>query len=122
MIDDIEDISGEEWKPIDGTGQKYYISNKGRAKSLKRSKAIILAQQKNNKGYYRVCLSINGKSQYYLTHRLVADAFVYNDNPQEKDTIDHIDENKENNNSNNLQWLSMADNIRKHFELKKGKK
>lgn len=122
MIDNIEDISGEVWKPIRGTSGKYYISNKGRVKSYKRTKAIILAQQKNNKGYYRVSLSKNGSSTYFLTHRLVADAFLVNDNPKEKDTIDHIDENKENNCSDNLQWLSRADNVKKHYDLRKGNK
>ena len=34
-------------------------------------------------------------------------------NPDNLDTVDHINGNKENNSIDNLQWLSNADNIRK---------
>lgn len=116
--DRIKDLSGEEWKSIEGYDEKYLISNYGRVKSLKKHKAILLRQQMNNKGYYRVALCKKGKMKYVLTHRLVAEAFVENDDPTEKNTVDHIDANKQNNCSSNLRWLSLADNVKEYYALK----
>lgn len=111
----IPDIDGEEWKEIEGYNKKYFISNYSRVKSFKHHKVIIMKQEKNNKGYARISLSKNGKSQHYLIHRLVAKYFVFNDDPKVKDTVDHIDGNKENNKYNNLQWLSLSDNIKNYW-------
>ena len=114
----IEDLEGEVWKPIRDS-KRYLVSNKGRVKSLTRQKPLILSQKPNNNGYYRVCLSLTrGKPKYYLVSRLVAEAFIVNDNPAIKRTVHHIDENKENNTVDNLQWLSLGDNIREHYKKK----
>lgn len=43
-------------------------------------------------------------------HKLVALAWVNNDDYITKNVVDHIDNNKLNNNANNLQWLSESDN------------
>ena len=111
-LDKIPDLEGEVWKDICGFSGKYKISNYGRVKSFKYYKAHILRTQLNNKGYERVSLSKAGRARYYLVHRLVAQHFVANDNPEEKNTVDHIDGNKENNTASNLRWLSLSDNIR----------
>lgn len=50
-IDTIEDLPGEEWKPIAGTKEKYFVSNKGRVKSLYRYEAKILKPFDNGNGY-----------------------------------------------------------------------
>ena len=39
--DDIKDLKGEVWKAIPNTDDKYYVSNKGRVKSLCGNKARI---------------------------------------------------------------------------------
>ena len=67
----------------------------------------------NSKGYLRVGLRNNNHQSLKAIHRLVAEAFVPNDDPEHKDTIDHIDGNKTNNRADNLQWLSRGDNVRK---------
>ena len=102
----MDGISDEEWKPVKGYNGKYLVSNYGRVKSLKRSKEKILTAFPNNKGYYRVCLSRNGKGRHFLVSRLVADAFCENDDPQNKNTVDHIDGNHQNNRADNLRWMS----------------
>lgn len=113
-LDTIENLEGELWKPIDSRG-KYYISNLGRVKSYQRNKAILLKPFSNQKGYLRVDIKA-GCRRTYLVHQLVALAFIPNDNPIEKDTIDHIDLDKTNNRADNLRWLSRADNVRAYQE------
>ena len=44
-------------------------------------------------------------------HRLVAEAYL--PNPNNYDTVDHIDGDRTNNCVNNLQWMDAKDNIRK---------
>lgn len=49
--DSTQDITGEEWKPIAGTNGRYYVSNKGRIKSLCGYDARILKPFDNGHGY-----------------------------------------------------------------------
>ena len=117
----ITDLPNEEWIAIKGYNGKYFISNKGRVKSLKRGAPHILAQQINNSGYLRVSLSQDGEAKYFSVHRLVAIYFVFNDDPLEKNTVDHIDGNKRNNNAENLRWLSLSDNVKAYYnKMKEG--
>ncbi len=117
-LDRIEDLEGEVWKRIRDYDDKYYISNFGRVKSYYHKEAIILKTSLNSKGYPRVALSKNGKRQYYLVHRLVAIAFVPNDDPLHKTTVDHINQNKEDAYYQNLRWLSLSDNIKAYYKQK----
>lgn len=115
--DTIEDLPGEKWLPIDEKG-RYYVSSLGRVKSYKGVKAKILKPYYNQRGYQRVDIILETRHTY-LVHQLVAQAFLVNDDPQNKDTIDHIDGNKNNNSATNLRYLSRADNVRAYQELKK---
>ena len=87
---------------IKGFEGLYAITSCGKVWSYKRKKFLSPSKQKN--GYFHIDLC--GKTK--LIHRLVAEAYV--DNPYGKDTVDHIDGNKENNSVNNLQWLTHAEN------------
>ena len=90
----------------------YWVNSYGRVWSTK-GKGRWLKSAPDGNGYLRVCLCRDGKKIDKAIHRLVAEAFVPNDDPEHKDTIDHIDGDKTNNRADNLQWLSNADNIRK---------
>ena len=92
----------EIWKSIKGYEGLYEVSNFGKIKSLK--KKIILKQFKNTNGYFRVKLWKNKKSKQFLVHKLVAESFILNIN--NFPFINHIDENKENNCANNLEWCT----------------
>ena len=47
----------------------------------------------------------------YYTHRLIAETLI--DNPNNYKTVNHIDNNKQNNSVSNLEWTTQADNWRK---------
>lgn len=74
-IDNIENLEQEQWKEIKGTDQKYYISNKGRVKSLCDYQAMIMKPYINQNGYYKVGIQQEGKQQQKFLHCLVAEAF-----------------------------------------------
>lgn len=117
--DSIESFEGEVWKPIDRTNNIYWISNKGRVKSLYGYNAIIL-KPNYVKGYSRVDIVQDGSRYSKLISRLVAAAFLLP--PEEIDMqLHHIDGNKQNNNSDNLIWLTIAEHKKMHRELNKRK-
>ena len=94
----------EEWRDIKGYEGLYQVSNLGRVKSTKFNKEIIM-KQKECRGYKRIGLRKNGEKQkFYSIHRLVAEAFIPNEN--ELPCINHNDENKTNNKVENLEWCS----------------
>ena len=71
-----------------------------------------LCQWNDNMGYKQVVLYKNGKRYYKRVHRLVYEAFY--GKIKDKLIVNHIDENKNNNNVNNLEVITNAQNI-KHF-------
>ena len=83
----------------------YKVSNLGKILSLNykntgKSKLMTPFQEKN--GYLRVGFWKNGEYKKCLVHRLVAFAFL--PNPENLSEINHIDQNKENNRVENLEW------------------
>jgi hypothetical protein len=68
-------------------------------------------------GYEEITLC--GKHLY--VHRLVALAFIPNDDPENKTTVDHIDFNVANNHVSNLRWMNDTEN-KKRRKPKGGKK
>ena len=89
----------------------YKVSNHGNVKSFHNGKENILKAGKNKYGYELIRLCKNGKLKIFLIHRLVAHMFVENDNPIEKIEVNHIDENKENNHAENLEWCTREYNM-----------
>jgi hypothetical protein len=82
----------------------YEIYSDGRVYS-KRTKKFLKPSCKN--GYLSVVLYPEAKT--YLIHRLVAEAFI--ENKDNKPLVNHIDENKQNNNYTNLEWSTHSENI-----------
>ena len=101
----LEDLDFEMFLPIKNY-DNYCVSNFGNIKNLKTNR--ILKSRNHNQGYKLISLSKNGKVKTFTVHRLVAKAFL--ENPDNKPMIDHIDENKTNNNVKNLRWRTVAEN------------
>ena len=83
----------------------YQVSNLGRIKSLnyrRTGKERVMTPVEDKNGYFKVGLWKNGEYKRCLVHRLVA--FVFLPNPENLSEINHIDENKENNRVENLEW------------------
>jgi hypothetical protein len=105
----------EIWKTIENF-EDYEVSSLGRIRSNKFNKAKILKQPINDGGYKRITLKNKlGKITSLRVHRLVAKAFI--PNPLKKDTVNHKDKNKENNNKNNLEWNTSLENITHKIKL-----
>jgi len=111
----------EIWKDIAGFENYYQVSNFGRVKRKKHFiecengnkrffKEKILFYKKNEKGYIRVHLRSKLKDSMYAVHRIVAEAFI--PNPDRKETVNHKDFNKENNYVENLEWMTISENIK----------
>ena len=106
----------EHWKDICGFENMYQVSNEGRVRSLDRKNSAgkhcrgqIRRLAKNRNGYMYVNLCKDGKPRNYLVHRLVADAFV--ENPDQKTTVNHINEQKHDNRAVNLEWMTLPENL-----------
>ncbi len=125
----------EKWKPIRGYYGWYEVSNLGWVRSkdgrittrLVDGKEIrvvwkgrIMKQRRQHRrNYSSVCdpivsLTKNGQSRHFLVSRLVAKAFCpgYRRNL----TVNHKDGNPTNNRADNLEWVSMNENIQKSIE------
>ncbi|AIK68571.1 HNH endonuclease [Lactococcus phage phi15] len=81
---------------------KIYIETKNKCK--------LTGLTKTKTGYLRV--SVKGKDMY--VHRLVMLAFYGKSDL----TVDHIDGNKENNNLNNLEYVTQAENVKRFHDKK----
>ena len=93
-----------DWKKING--YQYLVSEDGQIKNIVTGK--ILRQVTNKQGYKIVCLSKDGQHKTFKVHRLVAQAFLPND--ENKPCVDHIDGDKTNNHYKNLRWASYYEN------------
>lgn len=74
----------------------------------------MIAQSENNKGYPLSNMSKGNKRYSRATHRLVAEAFI--PNPENKPQVNHIDGDKENNNVDNLEWVTAKENTKHAIE------
>lgn len=102
----------EVWKDIEGFEGRYQVSNLGNVKSLNyanRGYEQNLVPKVNNCGYLWVELRGNEKPKPMLIHRLVAEAFIENENGYP--IINHKDENPKNCSVDNLEWCNNSYNV-----------
>lgn len=104
----------EIWKKLEGYKYNYEVSNFGRIRKGK----LMLTQIKHHRGHLRVALVLpNGKIKQERVHRLVALAFIPNDNPEEKIYINHINMDMTDNRVENLEWCTPSYNVSEGIRL-----
>lgn len=121
----MKQITKETWKPIEGASG-YEVSNKGRVRSIRRTKSFfwsngvecvstykgrVLRPIYNQKGYQMVRIYFDDKTFKSISvHRLVAIAFVHNPRPNEYNQVNHINGKKDDNYVENLEWCNNSMN------------
>lgn len=121
-------LDGENWLPIKEYEGIYEASDFGRIRTVEGKEThstrhgirtwkprILKPKGETYKTGYRVTLWKEKAYSDFLVARLVAITFL-GDPPGERNTVNHIDGNRFNNHISNLEWLSLADNIRHAFE------
>ena len=130
------DTKKEEWKEIPGYESLYEASSFGRIRTCNgkttftewhgirvwKSRILKNKTKTPDDSGFKVSLWKNGEAKTWLVHRLCALTFL--GEPQnielkstgERMTVNHKDGNRLNNNIENLEWLTLADNIRHAFD------
>jgi len=120
----------EQWRDIPGYEGIYEASTDGRIRSadgkitsnsrysVRHWKQRIIKQKhqarSTGKTDARVCLWKDGKEKTHLVSRLIAMSWC--EGYEDGMTVNHIDGNPENNRADNLEWITLKENIQKGFE------
>jgi hypothetical protein len=101
----------EKFKKIDEIKGNFYnayeVSNHGKIRNIKTNRFL---KPKTSDDYNRIILyDINGKSVIYYIHFLVAYFFIEKNNDSNL-VVNHIDEDKKNNDYRNLDWVTLSEN------------
>lgn len=95
--------------------ENYEIFDDGTVVNLDTNKVLAGSIGENGYKYYR--LSKNGNKKMFYAHRLVAEAFLENDN--NLPVVNHIDGNKHNNNLSNLRLITLSENVKEAYYSQK---
>lgn len=102
----------EVWKIVDGTEDKYEVSNLGNLRDKNRQR--LVKGHITKYGYVYCNLRFNGKRMWVFRHRLVANAFLSKSNP--KHEVNHINGIKTDNRVENLEWCDRSYNVQHAYD------
>lgn len=100
------------------SGTNYFVNRSGEVITYNwrnTGKRAVLKPATDKKGYQRVGLVIDGRLMTRKVHRLVAKAFITNE--ECKQQVNHIDGDKSNNRVSNLEWVTQSENKKHSFLL-----
>ena len=98
------------WEHIKNTGGIYFVNELGEVESRFPGKKIHrLKPKKDRAGYHSVTVLEGGKKHSKFVHRLVAEAFLYNQ--YNKPEVNHINGIKTDNRLQNLEWVTHSENM-----------
>lgn len=100
-------------KPIPGY-ENYLVDPDGNVYSKKTHKILKGTEHNGKQPYFYVSLRKNGKTKKIFIHRLVAMTFL--DNPNDKEQVNHIDGDVQNNVVCNLEWCTNAENTQHAYD------
>lgn len=98
----------EALRPITGYEGCYSVTPDGRVRSDRNSRWLVSFIGRH--GYPAVTLSVNGRTRQFLVHRLVALAWIPNDDPARKTQVNHLSGVKSDNRRENLEWCTPGQN------------
>jgi hypothetical protein len=101
-------VGQKVWRPIEEYEGFYEVSIYGEVISLR--SGLFLKGSPIPGGYLTVALHRDGKQSTRTIHSLVAKAHI--PNPDNKPSINHVDSDKTNNRTDNLEWCTPAENTR----------
>lgn len=101
-------MENEIWKPIEGYEGLYEAGTNGLIRNYNTKE--IKSTRPNKRGYLVVELYKCNVRKHKLVHQLIAKTFI----PKEQwnESINHKDENKQNNRIENLEFCTMVENIK----------
>jgi hypothetical protein len=125
-------MQNEVWKPVKNYEELYEVSNMGRVRSKPRTferkhpvnanmnqivtyKPILIKFHITNNGYCRLGLYKNGVKNNHQIHRLVADAFLINN--ENKEQVNHKNGIKCDNRVDNLEWVTYYENRMHSYQV-----
>lgn len=127
----MKNASLEEWRPIEGFEGAYEVSNFGRIRGVDRKVAcrqdegqkcrprsflvkggiiaVKAAGGRRDSRYHQVTLCKDGKKYYRYVHRVVAKAFIPNQNNDRRE-VNHKNGLRNDNRAENLEWCTRSEN------------
>lgn len=106
--------NNEIWKQVVGFEEFYEVSNKGQIRSFRTKR--ILKTYLINSGYKSIKFTVNNRRTSHLIHRLVATAFIPNED-ELANQVNHINGDKLDNSVDNLEWVTCSSNLKHAFEI-----